>query len=87
MKELLFHRSLTGAADLVVKLVEPKTGQKYTIASVAAFVTNDVRIPANLTSGEYLFDSDAEVEVTSASLGAAETWTLRITGQVVGSVV
>ena len=84
MKELLFTRSLTGAVDLVVKLVDSVTGAKHTIAEVLAFTTNSARIASNLSNGEYLFDADSELEVTSANLGVAETWNLRITGQIVG---
>lgn len=83
MKELLFSRSAAGATTLTMQLVD-LDANVFDQALVSGFTTSSARIAATLSSGEYLFDADSEIRVTSTGLGVGETWDLRITGQVVG---
>lgn len=86
LKEFLLQRSLTSA--LTVNLIhrDLKTGFEYLLATVAGATTGTVRVAAISTNGEYIFDANAELKITTTGLGAAETWSLVVNGQINGDV-
>jgi hypothetical protein len=86
LKEFLLERSTTGA--LTVNLIHRnvKTGKEYLLSTVAGATTLTVRVAATTTTGEFLFDADGELKVTTTGLGAAETWSLEAHGVVNGDV-